>query len=85
MPQLYSSNKISSSFAHFFIFFLTISDSSRSQYPFIFFPLNKIEIIHMIYNQQQRYKFEQATARTTDAIHSLLRIPLRGWSLLGFN
>lgn len=87
MPQLYSSNTISSSypFRPFLYFLFNHKRLVSFAISIYFFPLNKIEIIHVIYNQQQRYKFEQATARTTDAIHSLLRIPLRGWSLLGFN
>lgn len=78
MLQLYSSNTISSSypFRPFLYFLFNHKRLVSFAISIYFFPLNKIEIIHMIYNQQQRYKFEQA--RITDAIHSLLRIPLRG-------
>lgn len=75
MPQLYSSNIVELSISPMFLYFLfNYKRLVRNTHIFqiysiqkkgihLFFPLNKIEIIHMIYNQQQRYKFEQATSR----------------------
>lgn len=75
MPQLYSSNIVELSISPMFLYFLfNYKRLVRNTHIFqiysiqkkgihLFFPLSKIEIIHMIYNQQQRYKFEQATAR----------------------
>lgn len=75
MPQLYSSNIVELSISPMFLYFLfNHKRLVRNTHIFqiysiqkkgihLFFPLSKIEIIHMIYNQQQRYKFEQATAR----------------------
>lgn len=75
MPQLYSSNIVELSISPMFLYFLFNHKrlirntdifqiySIQKKGIHLFFPLSKIEIIHMIYNQQQRYKFEQATSR----------------------